>query len=180
MNILPRIAIAAFGVTFLGMALVQRHRDLAMHDRLRAESAVQVDALVKAHQELSVANTALEHQAAAYAGLLESHLALQSLHAQSVEWGPLRAPRDCVREVILLDERAWPFDRDGHLAYEIKAHDWCEGERVRCVEDLDQCFDMAFPAHRPERHDPRAGDADSSWIDWPEGFVVQKLRLGQP
>ena len=92
-----------------------------------------------------------------------------------MDWGPLRAPRDCVREVILMDETAWPVNRDADLAYCLNAYEWCEGERTGLVEDLDQCFANAYhPSfERPKRDDPRAGDSDSSWIDWPEGHVVE-------
>lgn len=163
-----RVAVFAFVVALAGIGLAE-----LQHRELRLAFDAQTAELDGARGELQSARTALLHADEAFGSLLGSHEELRALHQDSMDWGPLRGPRDCVREVILMDQTAWPVDRDGELAHCISAYLWSEGERAGLVEDLNQCFQFAFPRVRPERDDSRAGDADSSWIAWPEGYVVE-------
>lgn len=172
-----RVALFAFVVTLVGLGLAERQREREDHRDLRLTFDAQAADLEGARAQLATARLALELEDVAFRDLTAAHQELQALHRESMDWGPLRAPRDCVREVILMDDTAWPVDRDAELAHCLNAYEWCEGERTGLVEDLDQCFNMCFPhpRQRPERDDPRAGDSDSSWIDWPEGHVVKRF-----
>lgn len=180
-----RMGVGAFALTFMLLGLVEcNHRTLHANelgelDRLRTTSAATESELESVRRELFAARAALAHQDAAFADLVDSHLALQELHRESMQWGPLRSPRDCVREVVLMDETAWPMDRDAELAYYANAYAWSEQERTRVLEELDRCFDVCFPSI-PGPSDSPSADANSSWIDWPENHVVQRFPTLDP
>lgn len=169
----------AFMLTLGGIAQCRavhdRARQQVEHSKLQQAFQVQASELETARSEMALMVGTMRFQSDAFQSLRQSHEELQALHVESMDWGPLRAPRDCVREVILIDERAWPVSRDADLAYYIKANEWCEDTRLADAQELESCTMMMVPDW-PEPPDPRASDSNSSSIDWPEGFVVQPRK----
>jgi hypothetical protein len=131
---------------------------------------------VKLDAEASQATVALlEYESkddAHFYALIDDYTELQDLHREFMQWGPMRTPRDCVRETILMewkvpiDVTLWPTDRDAQLAHCMGNLKWAYRERMQLVEAMDAglCGSddrFALP--------PSDDSGDSLWI-YPPGY----------
>lgn len=112
------------------------------------------------------------HDDAALYALIDDYTELQSLHRESMQWGPMRTPRDCVRETILMewkvpiDVTIWPTDTDAQLAHCMGNLKWAYRERTQLVEAMDEGLcgsDDRFSLP------PTDDSGDSLWI-YPPGY----------
>ncbi len=173
---LSLLSLVAFGA-FAWSVLPGLHAQIAA---LKREKLVLQESVERCHLEFDEYEA--EYQGPCcddYRDLLSDHRELYDLHHEFMQWGPLRTPRDCVRETILmewkipLDESLWPTDVDAQLAHCLGNLKWCQGERLTLVEAMDagRCGSgdrWAMP-HRP-------GDDDSMWI-YPPGYVPPQAAL---
>lgn len=139
--------VAAYFMTVL-MLEVSEHSLEVAKDQLNVCSAdlhvAQSD--LRAEMEISKAFEAnARFEDAAFQGAIEDLKALQELHQEAMQWGPLRTPRDCVREVLLMEHDHYPVNSEAERAFLLKENEWLRNERERLYTDLDACEDFAFP-----------------------------------
>ena len=139
--------------------------NLALHERI-----VKLDAEVA-----TSASKLLEYEAhddAAFYALIDDHTELQALHREFMQWGPMRTPRDCVRETILMewkvpiDVTIWPTDTDAQLAHCMGNLKWAYRERLQLVEAMDAGLCGASDRFALP---PTDDSGDSIWI-YPPGY----------
>ena len=141
--------------------------------RLELENAELRTELAETHEEYEELYSDEPPCCDDYTDLLVDHRALRDLHHEFMQWGPLRTPRDCVRETVLMewklpiDQSLWPTDRDAQLAHCIGQLKWEHAGRLQLVKAMDNgnCGSndrFALP-HLGE------SDVDSLWI-YPPGY----------
>lgn len=183
------LAVIAMASALVTLAVVGRMEG----SKLRAAHAAELEQLRAENLRLHEKYVLLEEgcrlnsrfESDAFQDLLGAHEQLQNLHRASLVWGPMRSPRDCVLETILMDDdKVWPVrNPEAQLAESMAAHDWCEEQRHQLLTELDDlsyCWsrwpdkggDVGAEVHAHLKHfrwnncdhDPHLG---SAWI-YPE------------
>jgi hypothetical protein len=156
-------------------------RERALSGELHRQLHQVETANLEIHEDLQSCFTIFDESDAAFYDLVSAHTQLQDLHRETMVWGPMQSPRDCVRETILMewklpiDESLWPTDRDAQLAHCIGNLEWSQRERLQLVQAMDT--GLCSTSDRFALPDLGAGDVDSTWI-YPPGYEPPTAEPG--